>query len=275
MLSGRVTGTAVHAQALPTLKVMDWNIHHGLDTSNVNNLDRVVTWIVDIGADVVSLNEVEKRNGYNDNADEPAVLEASLESRTGVAWYGCFAQRTGALIGQGNLILSRFPIQSCTPHLLSAMRSAAQATLTVSGRTVSVFSTHLDDASASTRTTQIGELLTAAAGAPGNRMLAGDFNASITAAELAPIKAAWQDAWAAAVTLGTAVAYPANPAGNTRNGRIDYIWKANDATSLSLISAQVYDTGAISDHRPVAATYSVSPQLTTPSVPANVRVVVR
>jgi endonuclease/exonuclease/phosphatase family metal-dependent hydrolase len=264
---------AVHAQSATTLKVMDWNIHHGVDTSNVNNLDRVVTWIANINADVVSLNEVEKQNGYNNNADEPAVLESSLETRTGVPWYGCFAQRTGATSGQGNLILSRIPIQSCTRHLLTAMRSAARATMAVNGVTVTVFSTHLDDASASTRATQIGELLTAAASAPGNRMLMGDFNASSTAGELTPIKTAWEDAWPAAVALGTAVSYPANPAGNTRNGRIDYIWRAHDALGIALRSAQVYDTGAISDHRPVAATYAVSTSLTAPLAPANVRVV--
>src|SRR5262245_44001032 len=98
-----VRPVTVRAQSAATVKVMDWNIHHGLDTSNVNSLDRVATWIVNIGPQVVSLNEVEKLNGYNDNADEPAVLESALESRTGVPWYGCFAQREGATAGQGNL----------------------------------------------------------------------------------------------------------------------------------------------------------------------------
>lgn len=274
LLSGApARNAAVHAQSASTLKVMDWNIHHGVDTSNANNLDRVVTWIANINADVVSLNEVEKQNGYNNNADEPAILETSLEARTGVPWYGCFAQRTGAATGQGNLILSRIPMQACARHLLTAMRSAAQATIAVNGVTVTALSTHLDDASAATRATQIGQLLTAAASAPGNRMLMGDFNASSTASELTPIKAAWEDAWPAAALLGTAVSYPANPAGNTRNGRIDYIWRANDAAGLTLQSAQVYDTGTISDHRPVAATYAVRTSLTAPLAPGNVRVI--
>lgn len=92
----------------------------------------------------MSLNEVEKENGYNDDADEPAVLESALESRTGSPWYACFAQ-----------------------------------------------------------------------------LLMGDFNASPGAAEVERLRTGWDDAWAAAVTAGTAVSYPGNTAGNTRNSRID------------------------------------------------------
>jgi endonuclease/exonuclease/phosphatase family metal-dependent hydrolase len=276
LLFGGFARTAtLQAQTAPTLKVMDWNIHHGVDTSNVNNLDRVVTSIVTINPQVVSLNEVEKQNGYNGNADEPALLEAGLESRTGVPWYGCFAQRIGAANGQGNLILSRIRIDSCDRQLLSDSRSAARATISVNNVVVAVFSTHLDEASASMRTTQIAELLAWAMTQPGERILMGDFNASPSAAELAPLRAGWEDAWAAAVAGGTAVSYAGNTAGNTRNGRIDYIWRKSGEASLVLQSAQVHDTGTISDHRPITATYTVASALTAPQTPANLRVVVR
>jgi hypothetical protein len=49
LLSGAfVRPVSVQAQAPATLKVMDWNIHHGLDTGGANNLERVVTWIVNV-----------------------------------------------------------------------------------------------------------------------------------------------------------------------------------------------------------------------------------
>jgi endonuclease/exonuclease/phosphatase family metal-dependent hydrolase len=144
-----------------------------------------VTWIVNVNADVVSLNEVERQNGYNDNADEPAVLEAQLESRTGVSWYGCFAQRDGAATGQGNLVLSRIRIESCDRLVLSASRSVAGATLSVNNVIVT---THLDDASASTRATQIAQISTWAATAKPERLLMGDFNAGPGAAELEPLR---------------------------------------------------------------------------------------
>jgi endonuclease/exonuclease/phosphatase family metal-dependent hydrolase len=276
LLSGAfVRAVPLQAQTVATLKVMDWNIQHGLDMSSANNLDRVVNWIVDVNPHVVSLNEVEKQNGYNNNADEPAYLESALESRTGTPWYGCFAQREGAATGQGNLVLSRIRIDSCDRHLLSGARSVARATLSVNNVIVTVLSTHLDDASASTRATQVAELTTWAVTAPAERIVMGDFNASASAAELEPLRTGWDDAWAVAVAGGTAVSYPGNAAGNTRNGRIDYIWRSRGPARLTVQSAQVYDTGTISDHRPVSATYAVTTTTTLPQTPANVRVVVR
>lgn len=263
------------SSAQGTIKVMDWNIHHGVDTSGANNLERVAAWIVRIDPQVVSLNEVEKQNGYNDNADEPAVLESLLESRTGAAWHSCFAQRTGSARGQGNLLLSRLPIEACGHCLLSASRSVAVARMRFNGGPVHVFSTHLDDASASTRTTQIAELKACAAARSEQRVIMGDFNASPTATELRAMTADYEDAWARARADGTAVAYSGNEAGNTRNGRIDYIWRSKGATGLVLLGAQVYDTGSISDHRPLSATYAPTVSPAPPPVlpPANVRVV--
>jgi endonuclease/exonuclease/phosphatase family metal-dependent hydrolase len=264
---------SVRAQTLSTFKVMDWNIQHGVDTSGVNNLDRVATWIATVNPDVVSLNEVEKQNGYNSNADEPAVLKSLLEAKTGRTWYSCFAQRTGAAAGQGNLLLTRIPIESCVPYLLSASRSVARAKLTVNGVAVSAFSTHLDDASASTRATQVDQLTSWASSAPEQRIIMGDFNASASSSELQSMKAAYDDTWAVALSAGTAVGYPGNEAGNTRNGRIDYIWRSKGATQLVLQSVRVYDTGGISDHRPLAATFSLTTAPDTLTPPGNLRIV--
>jgi endonuclease/exonuclease/phosphatase family metal-dependent hydrolase len=103
----------------------------------------------------------------------------------------------------------------------------------------------------------------------------GDFNASPGAGELELLRTGWDDAWAVAAAAGTAVSYPGNTAGNTRNSRIDQIWRSKAAARLVLQSAQVYDTGTISDHRPVSATYAVTTGVTTPPVPVNFRVVIR
>lgn len=240
-----------------TLKVMDWNIHHGLDTSNNNNLDRVASWIARVNPHVVSLNEVELKNGYNNNADEPAVLKSLLRTKTGLTWYSCFAQRTGAATGQGNLLLSRISISSCHTHLLTADRSVANATVTVNGRTINVFSTHLDDSSASTRTTQISQLKSWASGIAEQRIIMGDFNAWPGATEIQGMTSSYYDSWAQAKSAGTAIWYAGNEAGNTRSSRIDYIWRSRGATNLLLTAAQVYDTGSVSDHRPVSATFTV------------------
>src|SRR5829696_8696899 len=93
-----------------TLKVLDWNSHHGVGSDGVYTLQRLVTWIVRSGADVVSLNEVEKNNGWG-NEDQPARYAALLHAATGKTWYHTFAQRDGAGNGQGNAILSTFPFE--------------------------------------------------------------------------------------------------------------------------------------------------------------------
>jgi endonuclease/exonuclease/phosphatase family metal-dependent hydrolase len=240
-----------------TLKVMDWNIHHGIDTGGNNNLDRVASWIAKVNPHVVSLNEVELKNGYNGNADEPAVLKSLLKSKTGVTWYSCFAQRSGNSTGQGNLLLSRVYISGCDDHVLSYDRSVARAKITINSRGINLFSTHLDDSSSSRRSTQISQLKTFASGYAEQRVIMGDFNAWPGASEIGGMTSSYYDAWAEAKSDGTAVAYSGNEAGNTRNSRIDYIWKSKGASSLVLKKAQVYDTGSVSDHRPVSATFEV------------------
>ena len=244
-----------------TLKVLDWNTHHGVGTDGVYDLQRFVTWIVRSGAHVVSLNEVEKNNGWG-NEDQPARYAALLKAATGKTWYYTFAQRDGGTNGQGNLILSTFPFEATGATTLSYSRSVARAQIVVNGVRVNIFSTHLDADSSSRRATQMDELKSWAGRYSQQHIIAGDFNAWPGATEISNMTAAVHDAWAVAKTNGTSVAYDGNSAGNTRNSRIDYIWYSKSATQLVLKGAQVFDTrdssGAMpSDHRPVMATFQV------------------
>ena len=70
------------------------------------------------------------------------------------------------------------------------------------------------------------------------------------------MKQAYYDSWAVAQADGTAVAYAGNKAGNTRNGRIDFIYYSHNAANLTLKSSQVFDTRdsngvTPSDHKPL------------------------
>ena len=51
------------------------------------------------GAHVVSLNEVEKNNGWGDE-DQPARYAALLRAATGKTWHYTFAERDGGTNGQ-------------------------------------------------------------------------------------------------------------------------------------------------------------------------------
>jgi len=244
-----------------TLKVFDWNIHHGVGTDGVYNIDRIATAIAKASPDVVSLNEVERYTGWG-NEDQPARFAALLKSKTGKTWYYNFATRMGTEKGQGNLLLSVYPIDVNADYLLSYDRSVAHLQIIVNGRRVSLFSTHLDDDSTAQRLTQMGELNGWSDNFPQSTILAGDFNAWPGATEISTMTALFLDTWAVAKAAGTSIAYAGNEAGNTRNSRIDYVWLSKGTSALTIKSSQVFDlrdsSGVMpSDHRPVMTTFEV------------------
>ena len=266
--SGTTTTTTTPTSSTSTstsgtlLKVFHWNIHHGVGTDGVCDLNRFIYWIAKAGANVVSLNEVEKYSGWCGNIDMPAKLVSLLQSKTGKTWYWNFANRYGQTNGQGNLLLSTFPLEASSDHLLSYSRSVARVAVIVNGIRVNVFSTHLDADSGSRRATQMKELTGWASTFPEQRVIAGDFNAWPGGWELVNMTGLYYDSWAKAKSAGTAVAYSGNEAGNTRNSRIDYVFFSKSASRLVLKETRVYDvrdsSGVMpSDHRPVMATYEV------------------
>ncbi|MGH9308061.1 MAG: endonuclease/exonuclease/phosphatase family protein [Vicinamibacterales bacterium] len=244
-----------------TLRVLDWNIHHGVGTDGRYDINRIATAIAKTGANVVSLNEVERYTGWG-NEDQPARFAALLRSKTGKAWQYNFAQRTGAARGQGNLLLTTFDIESDDDYELSYDRSVARVTILVNGTRVNIFSTHLDAESSSRRQAQMRQLTQWADNYPEQRILVGDFNAWPGASEIRTMTAGHADAWAAAQRAGNAVAFSGNAAGNTRNTRIDYIFYSKGASRLRLTQTRVWDMRDSrrvmpSDHRPVVATFQV------------------
>ena len=243
------------------LKVLDWNIHHGVGTDGDYDIPRIADWIVKTGANIVSLNEVEKYTGWG-NEDQPARFAALLKSRTGKTWYYNFAQRDGNSKGQGNLLLTTYEIESDDDYELSYSRSVARVAIIVNGIRVNLYSTHLDADSRARRSTQIRELKAWADNFPEQRIVLGDFNAGSSTSEISSMAASYADAWAAAKSLDLEVSYSGNASGNTRNSRIDYVFYSKQASRLKLKKVQVFDVrdsrGVMpSDHRPLMATFDV------------------
>jgi endonuclease/exonuclease/phosphatase family metal-dependent hydrolase len=237
--------------------VLHWNTHHGYE------LEQIATWIAKMNPDLVSLNEVEKHS-HDGSGNQPARYAALLEAKTGKTWYYHFAQRYGdwSSRGQGNVILSRFPIDATASMALACGRSAAVATLDVNGRTVTVLSTHLDNELKSCRMSEISEIRAAIAGFGGYRILAGDWNATPRSEEYKSMLSGYNDAWAEARVSRDAVDIP----GNSESGatyqtrRIDYIFSA-EMRGISVEKAQVFDTAvdgdAPSDHKPLLVTFTI------------------
>ncbi len=260
------TGTTTTTTPPPTgttLRVLQWNTHHGgIGTDGVWSPSRLVQYIASFKPDVVSLNEMEYKDSYTGGTDEPATIASLLKTATGKTWYYKFAVGSGAATGIGNMLLSSIPFDAVSTHLLTADRVIVNGSITVNGRTVNVFSTHLDDASSTNRLAEIADLVKWATGFVEQRVICGDFNAWPGTAEQTTMQETYIDSWAQAQTNGTAIAYPGNTAGNTRNTRIDYIFYSKGATDLALVSSQVYnvaDANGImpSDHRPVLTTFVV------------------
>jgi endonuclease/exonuclease/phosphatase family metal-dependent hydrolase len=231
-----------------TLKVLHWNI------ASTSNVTAVADFIAKYSPDVVSLNEVYKYSSDN----RPQKIADALKVRTGRTWYYHWAQKWGASSGEGEVVLSRYPLEDVDSHLLSYDRSAALVRITVNGRPVHVVSTHLDHQYSSRRLTQVNELKAWLTSFAEQRIVAGDFNWYPGTTEINEMSETYYDAWKVAKSEGTATSSADNPDGNTRNTRIDYVFYSKGASRLNLLSTKTTDRISISDHRAVLAVFQVN-----------------
>jgi endonuclease/exonuclease/phosphatase family metal-dependent hydrolase len=248
-----------------TLKVMQWNIHGTCGSDGGCSPTRIANAIVKLSPDVVSLNEVPYyfKAYYYD--DVPALLESLLEQKTGRAWYRKFinvyaARSSGGTWGYGNVILSRYPFTSSSTKMLSYERGVVQVGVSVNGRTINVFSTHVDYYNSSYRTTQINQAKTWIGGFSSPRIVMGDFNTSPGTSDYNLMASVYADAWAVGKSAGVATSY--NGTGATHGGsRFDYAFYSK-ASALALKSVNVPDTrvnGVFpSDHDPVVTVFAVN-----------------
>ena len=260
--SSSSTSTSTSAK---TLRVLQWNIHHGgYGTDGVYDPNRVATWMAKFSPDVILVNEIEKYTSWG-NQDQPEVYKNLLQQKTGKTWYYIFAQEFGqwSSNGKGNAIFSTVPFNFTDRYELvhNYDRSIAEGSITWNGRTITLISTHLDPYDQSLRLTQATEVTTWASKEPENRIITGDMNAWPDQSSIAKFDSYYYDSWAVAAANGTAYAFSGNN-GETKNGRIDYIFYSKSNSNLSVKSSQVYDTrdsnGVMpSDHRPVLTTFYV------------------
>jgi endonuclease/exonuclease/phosphatase family metal-dependent hydrolase len=263
---GGAAAQTVTAPTSSTLRVLQYNVHHGgIGTDGVYNPSRVADWIVKANPDIVSLVEIESQDSY-DSGSGVAQYQAMLQQRTGVTWYALDIQDYGDWTSPGirNAILSKIPFSASYRHEYSTGRDRTVGGITVSvnGRHINVMSTHLDPYDESNRIAQVSQLVSYATGFAEDRIILGDFNALPYSSEVVTFTKAYYDGWAEAAKLGIQQSASDNPNGYTRNGRIDYVFYSHGEQYLTLKSVQVVDTrdanGVMpSDHRPVLAVFGV------------------
>ena len=235
---------------------MQWNIHKTKGSDGVCNPDRIANTIVGQNPDVVSLIEVNFNSGECAwSFDMGERLRSLVQQKSGVTWY---KQNVNAG-GVGNVLLSRYPPVSSSSFLLSYSRGVAQMGIVVNGRTVNLFSTHVEYTYASYRPIQIAEVVRGALNYSEPRIVMGDFNTWPATSDYYLMATPYQDAWPAALSAGTATSY--NGTGATHgDSRFDYVFYSR-VTALSLSSVKVLDArvnGVFpSDHDPVIAVFKI------------------
>ena len=219
-------------------KVLQWNVAYGKGTDGITDLNRQATWMANMQVDLISLNEVPPANIQ--------IYADLLRQKTGVTWYSHWVAITpGDSVGQQ--ILSRYPLVSTGALYLSYGRSVTRVTVSIGGKTVNFFSTHLSYESSSWRFAQLAELNNWMAGFSESRIVAGDFNLWEGLAEYSTMTANYYDSWLQAKNAGTAVSYPDNPDGKTRKARLDFINYSKSAANLWLIEVRMPDQRDLSN----------------------------
>jgi endonuclease/exonuclease/phosphatase family metal-dependent hydrolase len=238
-----------------TLRVMQFNIHKTKDSSGACNPDFTANTIVAQDVDVVSLNEVNFYAGTCAwNFDMGEKLRSLVQQKTGVTWYAQNVNPNGV----GNVLLSRYQPVSSSSFLLDNGRGVAQIGIVVNGRTVNLFSTHIEYDNASWRPAQIVESVGWLTNFSQPRIFMGDFNTWPDTPDYYLVATAYTDAWVAASNAGTASCY--NGTGATEGtSRIDYVFLSGSSLSINSVTVPSTTVNGVqpSDHDPIVTSFTV------------------
>lgn len=240
------------------LRLMSYNIHHGVGIDGNLDLPRIAKVIQKASADIVALQEVDRLVRRSNEVDQPQVL-ARL---TGM--HVCFGGNIKLQGGEyGNAVLSRYPIARFENHHLPSIGQGEQRGLLEveidlpEAETLVVLATHFDhrrdDAERVQSATQINRMLLAKPTL--SRVLLGDINDQLGSHTLRTLQEVW--------TSANKTALPTIPVG-TPTRQIDFIMVA-PASHWQIVDTQVLDEAVASDHRGILATARLLPTVPKPS----------
>lgn len=247
------------------LKVMSFNIAHGLSMDNVVDLEKTASVIEQSGSEIIGLQEVDRffteRSSFIDQVDW-------LSRRLGMyAGYGPNLnldpiEPERPRRQYGNAILSKYPIKYVENHLLaevaspivhSEQRGILEAVIEVKGVYLNFYNTHLS-LNDEELEVNIDEILVLLNKSRFPKVLTGDFNAAPDHPQIKRMERQFTDVFKDA-DKNDAYTYP-SPYENIDDGvelkpvtRIDYIFTDSH---LLVKNASVIET-AVSDHLPIVA----------------------
>ncbi len=250
-LSGGLAGCAGPRTA--TIRVLSYNIRHGRGLDDRVDLERIARVIRESKADLVALQEVDRHVPRSGKFDQPKEL----------AWLSgmhvAFGKNIDLNGGEyGNAVLSRFPIELQTNHLLprvgdSEQRGLLEVRVRIDGRPLIFCSTHFDHRSEDRERLASAESLRSFVVRQRSvpLIVAGDFNAVPDSRVIRAIVSVLRDSSGASTDQRT-FTIPAN----APHRKIDYILY-RDHPSLRCTEFRVVPEAAASDHRPVTALFTL------------------
>ena len=236
------------------MRVMTFNVHHGVGTDGRLDLNRTADVIRTGGADIVGLQEVDRHFGArSDFVDQATWLAADLGMHV---VFGANLDLDPLVAGRprrqyGTAILSVHPILDWENTYLPRFdgheqRGLLRARISVEGVELQAYNTHLQHDDAGERLVQakaIADLI----GEPDDPViLLGDLNATPRAPEIRVLTHTLVDVWRA---VGASAGHT-HPSGHP-NRRIDYVMQSTDMVARAIAVNGARPTA--SDHLPVAA----------------------
>jgi len=236
------------------LKVMTFNIRHGRGMDRKVDLKRICKIISDSNADIIGLNEVDKkyskRSGFVDQLKEMAdqlkydyFFSPSLTISS---------KKHHILRQYGNGILSRYPIQKAKVHSFSLLkgitegRSLLETSIKIGNKNINVFVTHLSLFS-HLHKMQSTFILNHV---KGPAILMGDWNMRPYSKKWENIVRSFRDVWTE-TSMGNGYTYPSK----RPRMRLDYIFVSKE---FDIVDTEVITANPVaSDHLPLLSTLSI------------------
>ncbi|MQA77016.1 MAG: metal-dependent hydrolase [Streptosporangiales bacterium] len=239
------------------MRVVTFNIHHGVGLDGVLDLGRVADVLASHEVDVACLQEVDEhfsaRSAWEDQAGLLAGL-LGMEVAFG-ANLDLDPERPGEPVRRyGNAIVSRHPLDEVAHVTLPRAdtdepRGLLSARVRLGGTSVRCHVTHLEQSSARERLRQAAAVADAVGAQAGSAIITGDLNAVAGADELAAFRERFVDAWDAAGGSGAGHTFRTD----RPDRRIDYVWHTSDLVTRH---AEVLASPA-SDHLPLLVDIAV------------------
>jgi endonuclease/exonuclease/phosphatase family metal-dependent hydrolase len=247
------------------VRLVTFNTHHGVGGDSRHDLPRLAKVLAAADADIICLQEVDRYFGRrSEDVDQALLLSRALDMQ--LAWGPAIDEpRPGREPRQyGNALLSRLPILISDVHRLPGTaepRSALRTMVELDGAALWVTATHLTTKSPDERAAQVAALAALHTGPMETGVIVGDFNAGPRAAELAPLRERFTDAWELAPERADQAGWrfwhsghgDTFPARGARK-RIDQVWVS---PGVEVTAAQVLDGEGASDHLPFVVDLAV------------------